>query len=124
MNFKITLASILTVLLLSSCLDCMDCQSTTDINLSIEYYSMDSGTMNLDSTNNFSFSGPGYIDGNFNLPNSITDDMSTYLSPVTVRESCGDELKRINNSTVSFQTTIGDSSALFKYNWSESWECK
>ena len=50
--------------------------------------------------------------------------MSTYLSPVTVRESCGDELKRINNSTVSFQTTIGDSSALFKYNWSESWECK
>ena len=52
MNFKITLASILTVLLLSSCLDCMDCQSTTDINLSIEYYSMDSGTMNLDSTNN------------------------------------------------------------------------
>jgi hypothetical protein len=54
----------------------------------------------------------------------MTSDFSSYLSPVSVRETCGDELKDINNSTVSFETVTGDSSALFKYSWSESWICK
>ena len=42
-----------------------------------------------------------------------------------LREICGDELKNVNNSTVSLQTTIGDSiSGIYKYNWSENWDCK
>ena len=118
MNFKIIAFSILSAAVLSSCSDCLDCQSTTDISLTVEYYS--NGT--LDSTSSNSYSGEGYV--NNTLPNSITSDFSSYLSPVSVRETCGDELKDINNSTVSFETVTGDSSALFKYSWSESWICK
>ena len=121
MNIKIIFTGLLSTLLLTSCLDCMDCQSTTDINLSVEYYSSNNGTMSLDSTNNFTFSGPGYVNGT--LPNNATD-LGAYLSPVTVREACGDDLKDINNTTVSFETSVGDSiTGLHKYNWSESWEC-
>jgi len=118
MNFKIIAFSILSAAVLSSCSDCLDCQSTTDISLTVEYYS--NGT--LDSTSSNSYSGEGYVIST--LPNSITSDFSSYLSPVSVRETCGDELKDINNSTVSFETVTGDSSALFKYSWSESWICK
>lgn len=81
--------------------------------------------MSLDSTANFSYSGPGYV--NTALPTNITSstDISPYLSPMTVRETCGEDLKAINNKTVSFETTIGDSiSGIYKYNWSESWDCK
>ena len=81
--------------------------------------------MSLDSTTNFSYSGPGYV--STALPNNITSstDISSYLSPITVREACGEDLKDINNSTVSFETIIGDSiSGIYKYNWSESWDCK
>jgi hypothetical protein len=122
MNFKIVFTCLLATTLLTSCLDCMDCQSTTDINLSVEYYSSNNGLITLDSTNSFSYSGPGYVNGS--LSNEISLDMSSFLSPVSVRETCGEELKTINNSTVNFETTVGDSSALFKYNWSESWDCK
>jgi hypothetical protein len=121
MNFKLAFACLLATSVLTSCLDCMDCQSTTDINLSIEYYSSSDGIMSLDSTNSYSYSGPGYV--STDLPDMISTDMSAYLSPVSVREACGDYLKDINNSTVNFETTVGDSSALFKYNWSESWKC-
>ena len=118
MNFKIIAFSILSTVVLSSCSDCLDCQSTTDLSLTVEYYS--NGT--LDSTSSNSYSGEGYI--NSTLPTSMTSDFSSYLSPVSVRETCWDELKDINNSTVSFETVTGDSSALFKYSWSESWICK
>ena len=121
MNIKIIFTGLLSTLLLTSCLDCMDCQGTTDINLSVEYYSSNNGTVSLDSTNNFNFSGPGYVNGT--LPNNATD-LGSYLSPVSVREACGDDLKDINNTTVSFETSVGDSiTGLYKYNWSESWEC-
>ena len=120
MNFKIITFSILSAIVLSSCSDCLDCQSTTDISLTVEYYS--NGT--LDSTSSNSYSGEGYFVDETSLPTSITSDFSSYLSPVSVRETCGDELKNINNSTVSFETVTGDSSALFKYSWSESWVCK
>tara|TARA_B100000963_G_scaffold173942_1_gene151304 strand:- start:347 stop:667 length:321 start_codon:yes stop_codon:yes gene_type:complete len=106
-------------------MDCMDCKSTTDINLSVEYYSNNNGTMGLDSTTNFSYSGPGLI--NTTLPLNITssNDLIPYLSPVNIREYCGDELKNVNNSTVNLQSTIGDSiSGIYKYNWSENWDCK
>lgn len=122
MNIKIIFSGLLASIILSSCLDCMDCQSTTNINLSIEYYSSNNGTITLDSTNNFNYSGPGYISGT--LPNVLTANMGDFLSPVSVRESCGEDLKNINNSTINFESTVGDSSALFKYNWSESWDCK
>lgn len=123
MNIKIILTGLLSTFLLTSCLDCMDCQATSDINLSVEYYSSNNDTISLDSIVSSSFSGPGYV--NATLPNVITADISSYLSPVTVREACGDDLKDINNSTVNFETTVGDSiTGLFKYNWSESWDCK
>ncbi len=125
MNIKILITGLLSTILLTSCLDCLDCQSSTDISLSVEYYSSNNGSMSLDSTNNFSYSGPGYV--NTALPANITSstDISPYLSPITVREACGEDLKAINNSTVSFETTIGDSiSGIYKYNWSESWDCK
>lgn len=122
MNFKLAIVCLLASTALTSCLDCLDCQSTTGINLSIEYYSSNNGLMTLDSTNTFSYSGPGYVNGS--LPNQISTDMSSYLSPVTVKETCGEELKSVNNTTVNFKTTVGDSSALFKYDWSESWDCK
>ena len=49
MNIKIIFAGLLTILL-TSCLDCLDCQSSTDISLSVEYYSSNNGSMSLDST--------------------------------------------------------------------------
>ena len=102
MNIKILITGLLSTILLTSCLDCLDCQSSTDISLSVEYYSSNNGSMSLDSTNNFSYSGPGYV--NTALPANITSstDISPYLSPITVREACGEDLKDINNSTVSF----------------------
>lgn len=118
MNFKILVFSVLSAVILSSCSDCLDCQSTTDLNLTVEYYS--NGT--LDSVSTVSYSGEGYI--NASLPNTITNDFESYLSPVSIRETCGQELKDINNTTVSFESVSGDSSALFKYSWSESWVCK
>ncbi|MDA7794257.1 hypothetical protein N9Y90_00135 [Flavobacteriales bacterium] len=120
MNFKIIAFSLLSAVVLSSCSDCLDCQSSTDLNLTVEYYS--AGT--LDSVSTVSYSGEGYV--NTTLPNSIllSDDFSSYLSPVSIRETCGQELKDINNSSISFETVTGDSSALFKYSWTESWECK
>lgn len=125
MKIRIILLSLLSSLLLISCMDCMDCKSSSDINLSVEYYSNNNGTMSLDSTTNFNYSGPGFV--NTTLPINITssNDLSPYLSPVNIREFCGDELKNVNNSTVSLQTTIGDSiSGIYKYNWSENWDCK
>ena len=51
--------------------------------------------------------------------------MAPYISPINVKESCGDELKDINNSTLNFETALGDSiTGLHKYNWSETWDCK
>tara|TARA_Y100000991_G_scaffold6437_1_gene5035 strand:+ start:5186 stop:5509 length:324 start_codon:yes stop_codon:yes gene_type:complete len=107
-------------------MDCMDCQVTTDINLSVEYYSLNSsGDMSLDSATNFTYNVQGYI--NATLPDNVnaSTDMAPYISPINVKESCGDELKDINNSTLNFETALGDSiTGLHKYNWSETWDCK
>ena len=47
MNIKIIFAGLLTIMF-SSCMDCMDCQVSTDINLSVEYYSLNSsGDMSM-----------------------------------------------------------------------------
>ena len=118
MNIKIILTGLLASVALSSCLDCMDCQITTDVNLSVEYYSNSNDSLILDSISSIAYSGPGYV--------MLSDDnMSTYLSPTSDTEACGDDLKDINNSTLTFETTVGDStSGLYKYNWTESWECK
>ena len=125
MNIKILFSGLLSTILLTSCMDCMDCQSTTDISLSVEYYSSNNNSMSLDSTNNFSFSGPGYIIASLPTNVSSSSDLSLYFSPITVREACGQDLKDINNSNVSFETMIGDSiSGIYKYNWTESWDCK
>ena len=125
MNIKIIFAGLLTIML-TSCMDCMDCQVTTDINLSVEYYSLDSiGNMGLDSTTNFTYNVQGYI--NATLPDNVnaSTDMTPYISPINVKESCVDELKDINNSTLNFETVLGDSiTGLHKYNWSETWDCK
>ena len=125
MNIKIIFAGLLTIML-SSCMDCMDCQVSTDINLSVEYYSFNTnGDMNLDSTTNFSYNEQGYI--NATLPNNVNSntEMTAYISPINIKETCGDELKDINNSTLNFETILGDSiTGLHKYNWSEIWDCK
>lgn len=118
MNIKIILTGLLASVVLSSCLDCMDCQITSDVNVSVEYYSISNDSIILDSTSSFAYSGPGYIMISEN-------DTNTYLSPVSVMEACGQDLKDINNSTLTYETTTGDSiTGLYKYNWSESWECK
>jgi hypothetical protein len=104
----------------------MDCQVSTDINLSVEYYSLNSsGDMSIDSTTNFTYNVQGYI--NATLPDNVnaSTDMTPYISPVNVKETCGDELKDINNSTLNFETALGDSiTGLHKYSWSETWNCK
>ena len=117
-NFKNIALSIFIALVMISCNDCLDCQSNTDINLTVEFYT---GNV-LDSTQSYTASGPGYINGT--LPNLMVTDMSDFLRPVSVREACGDDLKDINNSSVTFESVVGDSSALFKYQWTENWECK
>lgn len=125
MNIKIIFALLLTIML-TSCMDCMDCQVSTDINLSVEHYSINtSGSMNLDSTTNFSYNVQGYI--NATLPNNVdaNTNMTAYVSPINIKEACGDELKDINNSTLNFETILGDSiTGLHKYSWSEIWDCK
>ena len=125
MNIKIIFAGLLTIML-TSCMDCMDCQVATDINLSVEHYSINpSGGMNLDSTTNFSYNVQGYIKESLPIYVDASTDMTPYISPINIKESCGAELKEIKNSTLSYETVLGDSiSGLHKYNWSETWDCK
>ena len=87
MNIKIIFAGLLTFML-TSCMDCMDCQVTTDINLSVEHYSINtSGSMNLDSTTNFSYNVQEnkfkfkeyQVDIENNLKNKIIEDINIYL---------------------------------------------
>ncbi len=114
----------MSAVLLSSCLDCKDCQVTTDMNLTVEYYSPSdsTSTYNLDSTKSYSHQGPGAL---ANTNPSILTDLDQYLSPIAIFEFCGDDLKDLNNSSTSFDQVSGDSAvALFKYSWTESWECK
>ena len=121
MNFKHLAFFVFITIGLSSCMDCMDCQTSTDINLSIEYWSNDSVYV-LDSSSVYTYSGPGYIVDD--LPNALYSDLALYLSPVSVSEKCGDELKDIKNSSFNYDFVVGDSSSLFKYSWTENWDCK
>ena len=132
MNIKIIFAVLLTITFYS-CKDCMDCQVTTDINLSVEYYSLDSISsidtttyfMSLDSITNFTYNVQGYIKDSLPIYVDASTDMTPYISPINIKESCGAELKEIKNSTLSYETVLGDStSGLHKYNWSETWDCK
>ena len=113
---------IFSIVLLSSCLDCLDCQVSTDMNLNIEYYSYVDSTSSytLDSARNYSHQGLGSL---VITDPTILTDFSQYLSPISVTEVCGSDLKDLNNSTVTFDQVSGDSSALFKFSWTESWEC-
>lgn len=124
MNLKLISLSFLSVVLLSSCLDCKDCQVATDMNLNVEYYTFDSSTSTytLDSTRNYSHQGLGAL---ANTNPTILTDLDQYLSPISITEVCGDDLKDLNNSSTSFDQVSGDSAvALFKYSWTENWECK
>lgn len=123
MNLKLITLCAFIVVSLSSCLECLDCQVTTDMNLNIEYYTYVDSTSsyNLDSTSSYSHQGLGAL---VVTDPSVLTDFDQYLSPVSIAELCGDDLKDVKNSTITYDQVSGDSTALFKYSWTESWDCR
>ena len=125
MKNLLALTLIITALSLTSCQDCKDCQSTSTLNLRIEYFTLEDGTYNLSSTDSYSYSGTGSISPT-SLPTDTSEiSLTNSTSPILTQEFCGDQLKDYNNETLSFEQTIGDTlSGLFKYTWTENWDCQ
>ena len=126
MKNLIAITLILCAISFTSCQDCKDCRSTSTLNLSIEYFTLDSnGTYIVSSTSSYSYSGPGPISSS-SLPSDTNNlNLANASTLVLTQELCGEELKEFNNSTLSFDQIIGDTvNGLYKYTWSEDWDCQ
>jgi hypothetical protein len=129
MKNLIAITFIISVIGLTSCQECRDCQSTSTVNLNIEYFELDTnGVYQVTSTNSFTFNGTGSIEASL-LPNDTLLDVDSMLSistsPVLTQELCGQTLKDYNNSAINFEQISGDTiGGLFKFSWTENWECQ
>lgn len=130
MNLKLISSCAIVVVLLSSCLECLDCQVTTDMNLTVEYHTYVDSTSsyNLDSTTNYTLQGLGQLlvtDPAVPIDTNSVIDFERYLSPISIGEFCGEDLKDVKNTSISYDQVSGDSiNGLFKYTWTESWDCR
>jgi|TARA_B110000459_G_scaffold174912_1_gene197958 hypothetical protein len=126
MKNLIAITLILSALTFTSCQDCKDCQSTSTLNLSIEYFELDTnGVYQVSTTDTFTYSGTGSI-SNSSLPSDTSGiNLANAISPILTQELCGEELKEYNNSAVTFEQINGDTLlGLFKYTWTENWDCQ
>jgi len=131
MKSNIYIALIAIAIVFTSCQDCKDCQGTTSMNMVAEYYSLNSdNNYELDSTLTFNLDTNTVLKDAANSINNIslvgdTLYLDNVFSPVSIYEFCGDDLSDVDNATLNLNQTTGDSaSAILKYSWSETWECK
>lgn len=121
----IAITLIISALSLTSCQDCKDCQSTSTLNLNIEYFTLENGTYNLSSTDSYSYTATGSITPSFLGTDTSNINLENSTSPVITQEFCGEELKNYNNETLTYEQTLGDTLlGLFKYTWTENWDCQ
>jgi hypothetical protein len=126
MKNLIAITLILSAITFTSCQDCKDCQSTSTLNLSIEYFALDStGVYQVSETATHTYTGVGSI-SNSTLPTDTNAiNLASAISPILTQELCGEELKEFNNNTITFEQIIGDTlTGLFKYSWTENWDCQ
>ena len=129
MNLKLILLCAIVAVSLSSCLECLDCQVSTDMNLKVEFHTYVDSTSsyNLDSTKSYSYQGLGELlvtEPIIPVDTNSVIDFGQYLSPISIGEFCGEDLKDVKNTSISYDQVSGDSTALFKYTWTENWDCK
>jgi hypothetical protein len=128
MKNLITISIILSTIILTSCQDCKDCQSSTAVNLNIEYFTLDSlNNYNITSTKSYSYTGNGTVGSTSALASDTINEimLSNYFSPILTQEFCGQTLKDNNNNSTEYEFTTGDTiTGLFKYTWTETWDCQ
>ena len=131
MKSNIYIALIATAIMFTSCQDCKDCQGTTSMNMVAEYYTLNANNnYELDSTLTFNLDTNTVLKNGANSINNISLVgnilyLDNVFSPVSIYEFCGDDLSDVDNSTLNLDQTTGDSAtAILKYSWSETWDCK
>lgn len=126
MKNLIAITLILSAITFTSCQDCKDCQSTSTLNLSIEYFALDStGVYQVSETDTYTYTGTGSISTSTLPTDTSTINLASAISPILTRELCGEELKEYNNNAITFEQIIGDTiEGLFKYSWTENWDCQ
>ena len=126
MKNLIAITLILSALTLTSCQDCRDCQSTSTLNLNIEYFVLDNNEVyQINTTDSYTYSGIGAVASDLLLADSSSIEFANAISPVLTQEFCGQDLKDYNNTTFSYEQISGDTiGGLFKYSWTEEWDCQ
>lgn len=126
MKNLIVITLILSAFTFTSCQDCKDCQSASTINLNIEYFTLDdNGIFQISNVDSYTFSGIGSVTSDLLLADSSNIEFSNAISPVLTQEFCGQDLKDYNNTTFSYEQISGDTiEGLFKYTWTEEWDCQ
>lgn len=121
MKTKFIIPLFLLAFTFTACQDCKDCQSTTDITLTQEFFIDTIGYYQLDSVKTQSYTAIG----SFSTPGFQDDSLSLYISPISIMEFCGTDLSDVNGKSLSYESTLGDSATgLYTYSWNESWDCK
>lgn len=126
MKNLIAITLILSAITFTSCQDCKDCQSTSTLNLSIEYFTMDStGVYQVSETDIYTYTGTGSISTSTLPTDTSAINLASAISPILTQELCGEELKEYNNNAITFEQITGDTlTGLFKYSWTENWDCQ
>lgn len=126
MKNLIAITLILCAITFTSCQDCKDCQSTSTLNLNIEYFQLDStGLYQISAIDTYTNTGTGSISTSALPTDTSAINLANAISPVLTQEFCGEELKEYNNSAVTFEQITGDTlTGLFKYTWTEDWICQ
>lgn len=124
MKTKFIISALLATFIFTSCQDCKDCQSTANITLTKEFFTTNSnGHYVLDSTKTHTYTAIG----RFATPTDKEDSLALYITPVSIMELCGSDLKDADGKSLSFDYTVGpydSATSIYKYNWTESWDCK
>ena len=126
MKNLIAITLIFSAFILTSCLDCRDCQSTSNLNLNIEYFVLDTnGVFQVNNIDTYTYTEIGTVTSDLLLADSSNIELANAISPILTQEFCGQDLKDYNNSTFSYEQIIGDTiGGLFKYTWTEEWICQ
>ena len=126
MKNLIAITLIFSAFTLTSCLDCRDCQSTSTLNLNIEYFFLDNdGVFQVYDTDTYTYTGIGAVTSDLLLADSSSTELVNAISPILTQEFCGQDLKDYNNKTFNYEQISGDTiGGLFKYTWTEEWSCQ
>lgn len=122
MKIKYIILASLIVFAFSACQECKDCQSSSDITLTKEFYAIDTtGSYSLDSTSVRTYTSVG----KFAEPENPSDSLPLFISPISIFEFCGSELDDVDGNSIVYEVILGDTIVgLYKYSWTEAWDCK